>query len=117
MAYDESPLQFLTLIFPNGMFYIARHKWFGVQQKDSEASLCTKINALTAIVCAWKFGWILDFSAAHSFELGFRRRVGLKLIHVLFILTIAMLNFIAQPKYDHGDCRACHPSENHQTGG
>jgi hypothetical protein len=55
----------------NGMFDLTCHKWFGVQQKDSEASLCTKINALTAIVCTWKFGWILDSSAAHSFELGF----------------------------------------------
>ena len=117
MAYDESPPKFLTLIFPNGMLDIACHKWFGVQQKNSQTSLCTKINAFTAIFCTWKFGWILDFSSAHSFELGFRRRVGLNLIHVLFILIIAMLNFIAEPKYDHSDGRACHPSENHQTGG
>jgi hypothetical protein len=66
------------------MYYLARHEWIRIQQKQIKASLRTEINPFAMIVCTWIFGCIRYFPAAGSFEFCHWRKRCLILIQYYF---------------------------------
>lgn len=82
----------MTLIFPDRVFYFARHERAWIIFKSTQAGVSTEIDAVGIIDSAWVTSWVFERAPAGSLHDLFMGRVSTHLISVSHLVHIQFTN-------------------------